>query len=238
MNDTARAAVAAAPVLSLAGLTRRYKSGEGQLTVLDGVDLDIMAGEIVGLVGPSGSGKSSLLHAAGMLERPSGGDVRIAGASGWSLGDDARTEIRRNRIGFVYQFHHLLPEFDAIHNVALPALIAGRPRKEALAEAKRLLGLLGLAARIHHQPAQLSGGEQQRVAIARAFATDPEVVFADEPTGNLDADTGARIIDLLFELNASAHTTLILVTHDDALAARCQRRLHLVAGRAHEAARA
>jgi lipoprotein-releasing system ATP-binding protein len=218
MNDTARAAVAAAPVLSLAGLTRRYKSGEGQLTVLDGVDLDIMAGEIVGLVGPSGSGKSSLLHAAGMLERPSGGDVRIAGASGWSLGDDARTEIRRNRIGFVYQFHHLLPEFDAIHNVALPALIAGRPRKEALAEAKRLLGLLGLAARIHHQPAQLSGGEQQRVAIARAMINKPLLILADEPTGNLDPDTSTVVFAALSDLVRKEGAAALIATHNLELA--------------------
>jgi lipoprotein-releasing system ATP-binding protein len=218
MNDTARAAVAAAPVLSLAGLTRRYKSGEGQLTVLDGVNLDIMAGEIVGLVGPSGSGKSSLLHAAGMLERPSGGDVRIAGASGWSLGDDARTEIRRNRIGFVYQFHHLLPEFDAIHNVALPALIAGRPRKVALAEARRLLGLLGLAERIHHQPAQLSGGEQQRVAIARAMINKPLLILADEPTGNLDPDTSNVVFAALSDLVRKEGAAALIATHNLELA--------------------
>ncbi len=209
---------AAAPVLSLAGVTRRYKSGESELIVLDGVDLVIAPGEIVGLIGPSGSGKSSLLHAAGMLERPSGGEVRIAGASGWSLGDDARTEIRRNRIGFVYQFHHLLPEFDALHNVALPALIAGRARKEALTEAGRLLGVLGLASRIHHQPAQLSGGEQQRVAIARAMVNNPVLILADEPTGNLDHDTSKFVFAALSDLVRKEGAAALIATHNMELA--------------------
>ena len=208
----------AAPVLSLAGITRRYKSGDSELTVLDGVDLDIAPGEIVGLIGPSGSGKSSLLHAAGMLERPSGGDVRIAGASGWSLGDDARTEIRRNRIGFVYQFHHLLPEFDALHNVALPALIAGRPRREALAEAERLLGVMGLSNRVRHQPAQLSGGEQQRVAIARAMVNNPLLILADEPTGNLDPDTSTIVFGALSDLVRKEGAAALIATHNLELA--------------------
>ncbi len=207
-----------APVLSLAGITRRYRSGDSELTVLDGVDLDIAPGEIVGLIGPSGSGKSSLLHAAGMLERPSGGDVRIAGASGWSLGDDARTEIRRNRIGFVYQFHHLLPEFDALHNVALPALIAGRPRREALAEAERLLGIMGLANRVRHQPAQLSGGEQQRVAIARAMVNNPLLILADEPTGNLDPDTSTIVFGALSDLVRKEGAAALIATHNLELA--------------------
>lgn len=208
----------AAPVLRLAGITRRYKSGESELTVLDGVDLDIAPGEIVGLIGPSGSGKSSLLHAAGMLERPSGGDVSIAGLSGWSLGDDARTEIRRNRIGFVYQFHHLLPEFDALHNVALPALIAGRPRREALAEAERLLGIMGLANRVRHQPAQLSGGEQQRVAIARAMVNNPLLILADEPTGNLDPDTSTLVFSALSDLVRKEGAAALIATHNLELA--------------------
>jgi lipoprotein-releasing system ATP-binding protein len=211
-------ATAAAPVLRLAGITRRYKSGESELTVLDGVDLEIAPGEIVGLIGPSGSGKSSLLHAAGMLERPSGGDVRIAGVSGWSLGDDARTEIRRNRIGFVYQFHHLLPEFDALHNVALPALIAGRPRREALAEAERLLGIMGLANRVRHQPAQLSGGEQQRVAIARAMVNNPLLILADEPTGNLDPDTSTIVFGALSDLVRKEGAAALIATHNLELA--------------------
>jgi lipoprotein-releasing system ATP-binding protein len=143
-------------VLRLKGLTRRYQSGESELVVLNALDLEMSAGEIIGLIGPSGSGKSSLLHAAGLLEKPSGGEVDIAGIDAWSLSDEQRTEIRRNRIGFVYQFHHLLAEFDALHNVAIPALIAGRPRREALAEAERLLGVMGLGSRKNHQPARWS----------------------------------------------------------------------------------
>ncbi len=207
-----------APVLRLTGLERRFKSGSGELTVLAGVDLDIMPGEIVGLIGPSGSGKSSLLHAAGLLERPSAGDVQIAGASGWSLSDEARTEIRRNRIGFVYQFHHLLPEFDALQNVSLPALIAGRPRRDAEGEAERLLGVLGLSARIQHQPAQLSGGEQQRVAIARAMVNNPVLILADEPTGNLDPDTSTVVFAALSDLVRREGAAALIATHNLELA--------------------
>ncbi|MGD9813949.1 MAG: ABC transporter ATP-binding protein [Hyphomonadaceae bacterium] len=220
MSDVAERteAVAAAPVLSLRGLTRHYQSGESQLIVLNGVDLDISRGEIVGLIGPSGSGKSSLLHAAGMLERPSGGDVRIAGASGWDLTDDARTEIRRNQIGFVYQFHHLLQEFDAIHNVALPGLIAGRAKRDVMAEAARLLGVMGLESRIHHQPAQLSGGEQQRVAIARAMINKPVLILADEPTGNLDPDTSTVVFAALSNLVRNEGAAALIATHNLELA--------------------
>jgi lipoprotein-releasing system ATP-binding protein len=208
----------AAPVLTLKDLSRRYQSGDSELVVLDKVDLHIMAGEIVGLIGPSGSGKSSLLHAAGMLERPSGGDVMIEGQSGWDLNDEQRTGIRRNRIGFVYQFHHLLPEFDAIHNVALPALIAGRPRREALAEAERLLGVMGLQHRVHHQPAQLSGGEQQRVAIARAMINNPVLILADEPTGNLDPDTSTVVFAALSDLVRNEGAAALIATHNLELA--------------------
>ena len=214
MNDVR----ASAPVLSLSGLERRYKSGEGELLVLDHVDLDIQPGEIVGLIGPSGSGKSSLLHAAGLLESPSGGDVRINGKSAWELNDEQRTEIRRNRIGFVYQFHHLLPEFDAIHNVALPALIAGRKRREAMAEAVRLLGVMGLADRVKHQPAQLSGGEQQRVAIARAMINKPVLILADEPTGNLDPDTSTVVFAALSDLVRNEGAAALIATHNYELA--------------------
>jgi lipoprotein-releasing system ATP-binding protein len=208
----------AAPVLTLKDLSRRYQSGEDELVVLDKVDLHIMPGEIVGLIGPSGSGKSSLLHAAGMLERPSGGDVLIEGHSGWSANDEQRTGIRRNRIGFVYQFHHLLPEFDAIHNVALPALIAGRPRREALAEAERLLGVMGLQHRVRHQPAQLSGGEQQRVAIARAMINNPVLILADEPTGNLDPDTSTVVFGALSDLVRNEGAAALIATHNLELA--------------------
>jgi lipoprotein-releasing system ATP-binding protein len=215
MNDAPRAA---APALRLTGLTRRYKSGDSELLVLDRIDLDISPGEIVGLIGPSGSGKSSLLHAAGMLEKPSDGEVFIEGHSGWSLSDERRTAIRRNRIGFVYQFHQLLPEFDAIHNVALPALIAGRPRREALAEGERLLGVMGLQSRVHHQPAQLSGGEQQRVAIARAMINRPALILADEPTGNLDPDTSTVVFAALSELVRNEGAAALIATHNLELA--------------------
>ncbi|MGE0742267.1 MAG: ABC transporter ATP-binding protein [Hyphomonadaceae bacterium] len=218
MNDLAHAVATTSPVLRLTGLRRTYKSGDSELHVLDGVDLDIAPGEIVGLIGPSGSGKSSLLHAAGMLEEPSDGEVLIEGRSGWDLNDDARTEIRRNRIGFVYQFHHLLAEFDALHNVALPALIAGRPRREALAEAERLLGVMGLSARIHHQPAQLSGGEQQRVAIARAVVNNPILILADEPTGNLDPDTSTVVFAALSDLVRKEGAAALIATHNLELA--------------------
>ncbi len=208
----------AGAVLSLQGLQRRYKSGEGELTVLDGADLEIGRGEIVGLIGQSGSGKSSLLHAAGLLERPSGGEVLIEGATTWTLTEGQRTEIRRNKIGFVYQFHHLLPEFDAIHNVALPALIAGRPRREAMSEAERLLGIMGLSHRLYHQPPQLSGGEQQRVAIARAMINKPVLILADEPTGNLDPDTSTVVFAALSELVRTEGAAALIATHNLELA--------------------
>jgi lipoprotein-releasing system ATP-binding protein len=215
MND---AQVTTAPVLRIHGLTRRYQSGESELVVLDALELEISAGEIVGLIGPSGSGKSSLLHAAGLLEKPSGGVVQIGGADAWALTDAKRTEIRRNRIGFVYQFHHLLAEFDALHNVALPALIAGRSRREARAEAERLLGVMGLSARIHHQPAQLSGGEQQRVAIARAMVNRPLLILADEPTGNLDPDTSTHVFAALSDLVRNEGAAALIATHNHELA--------------------
>ena len=215
MND---AAVMTEPVLRLSGLVRRYKSGEGELVVLNGVELDVAQGEIVGLIGQSGSGKSSLLHAAGLLEKPTAGDVYVDGASAWSLNDTARTEIRRNRIGFVYQFHHLLPEFDAIHNVALPALIAGRSKRQAMAEAQRLLTVMGLGERLRHQPAQLSGGEQQRVAIARAMINNPLLILADEPTGNLDPDTSTVVFAALSDLVRSEGAAALIATHNMELA--------------------
>ena len=205
------------PVLAVRGLRRTFKSGDKELVVLDGVDLDVRAGEIVGLVGPSGSGKSSLLHAAGILERPSGGEVYIEGSPVWTLGDDARTAVRRWRIGFVYQFHHLLAEFNARDNVALPRLIAGRPIKEARAEASRLLEKMGLAQRMHHQPPQLSGGEQQRVAIARALVNQPTILIADEPTGNLDPDTSNMVFKALFDLARWEGVAALIATHNLAL---------------------
>jgi lipoprotein-releasing system ATP-binding protein len=186
-----------------------------------------MPGEIVGLVGPSGSGKSSLLHAAGLLEHPDGGRISILGADCSDLGERERTRVRLASIGFVYQFHHLLPEFSALDNVALPQMIAGASRGAARARANALLADLGLGERVHHQPGQLSGGEQQRVALARAFINRPKILFADEPTGNLDAETSSSVIDIMLELNRSAGTALVLVTHDADVAGLTERTVRL-----------
>ncbi|MFZ4603731.1 MAG: ABC transporter ATP-binding protein [Caulobacterales bacterium] len=200
--------------LDIRGLSRRFKSGDGELVVLDGVDLAIERGQIVGLVGPSGSGKSSLLHAAGLLETPTSGEVRIGGVEAWALSDKERTRLRRTSIGFVYQFHHLLPEFDALDNVAMPLLILGRSRPEARVEATRLLSSLGLAERLHHRPAQLSGGEQQRVAISRALANGPAVLLADEPTGNLDPQTSAQVFQSLLGVVRTEGAAALIATHN------------------------
>jgi lipoprotein-releasing system ATP-binding protein len=202
------------PALVLSGVGRSFKSGAGELVILSDVSLDVYPGQIIGLVGPSGSGKSSLLHIAGLLERPTSGEVRIGGRSAWALPDRERTALRRATIGFVYQFHHLLHEFDALDNVALPQLIAGAPRSEARNEAARLLGVMGLAERLHHQPAQLSGGEQQRVAIARALANKPRVLLADEPTGNLDPATSAHVFQALLDLVRREGVAAIIATHN------------------------
>ena len=176
-------------VLELRNIVRTYVSGAGDLTVLNGVDLTLSAGQMVGLIGPSGSGKSTLLHAAGLLEKPTSGDVILEGENCAGLSDKDLTRMRRNKLGFIYQFHHLLPEFTAEDNISMPLMIAGLGRKGARSKANELLGEMGLAERGHHQPGQLSGGEQQRVAIARALANDPRLIIADEPTGNLDPAT-------------------------------------------------
>src|SRR5512139_3442361 len=215
-------------------LSQRVPTTGGALAILSEVELAVKAGETLAITGASGSGKSTLLGLLAGLDRPSSGEIMLLGQHLNDLDEDARARLRAGRIGFVFQSFQLLPALSALENILLPLELAGRP--DARERATHWLDRVGLTTRAAHTPRQLSGGEQQRVAIARAFATDPEIVFADEPTGNLDADTGARIIELLFELNASARTTLILVTHDDALAARCQRRLHLVAGRAREVA--
>jgi lipoprotein-releasing system ATP-binding protein len=211
------------PVLSIRGLERRYVTGAGELTVLTGVDLDVMPGEIVGLVGPSGSGKSSLLHAAGLLEHPNAGRITILGQDCSDLSDRDRTRVRLATIGFVYQFHHLLPEFSALDNVALPQMIAGRSRAAAQTRASALLGGLGLAERTQHQPAQLSGGEQQRVAVARALANAPRLLLADEPTGNLDPHTSAAVFDNLYALVRSTGVAALIATHNLELAKHMDR---------------
>ncbi|MFP4606694.1 MAG: ABC transporter ATP-binding protein [Thiohalospira sp.] len=216
------------------GLRREVSSPEGRLTILDGVDLAVAAGETVAIVGASGSGKSTLLGLLAGLDRPTAGRVELAGTDITDLGEDGRAAVRAGRVGFVFQAFHLLPALTARENVLLPMEVAGIA--DAGARADSTLERVGLAARAHHRPHQLSGGEQQRVAIARAFAPGPAVLFADEPTGNLDQATGERVVDLLFGINAEAGTTLILVTHDPALAARCDRRITLDAGRASEAA--
>jgi len=206
------------PVLSLRGVTRTYVTDAGELPVLKGVDLDVMPGEIVGLIGPSGSGKSSLLHAAGLLERPDGGNVTIDGRDCSALNERGRTRMRLGSIGFVYQFHHLLPEFTALENVAMPALIAGKSKAAAAERAESLLTSFGLGERLHHQPAQLSGGEQQRVAISRALTNQPILLLADEPTGNLDPDTAAAVFQALYDRAREQGVAALIATHNLELA--------------------
>ncbi|WP_298124578.1 ABC transporter ATP-binding protein [Brevundimonas sp.] len=211
------------PVLSVRGLTRTYVTGSGELTVLKGVDLDVAPGQLVGLIGPSGSGKSSLLHAAGLLERPTEGVVRIDGEEVGSLDERTRTRLRLFKIGFVYQFHHLLPEFDARDNVALPMRIAGMGEAQARARAGEILSALGLGQRLTHQPAQMSGGEQQRVAIARALANQPRLLLADEPTGNLDPATSQAVFDDLRARVKATGVAALIATHNMELAGHMDR---------------
>jgi lipoprotein-releasing system ATP-binding protein len=207
-----------AAVLSLRGVMRSYRSGDRMLEVLKGADLDVHPGDMVGLVGPSGSGKSSLLHAAGLLEHPDAGQIVVEGRDCSVLGENERTKVRLHKIGFVYQFHHLLPEFTALDNVAMPQRIAGKSRGAARDRAKALLEQLGLGERLHHQPAQMSGGEQQRVAIARALANAPRVVLADEPTGNLDPGTSEAVFKALFDLCRREGVAAVVATHNMELA--------------------
>ncbi|MDP3634273.1 ABC transporter ATP-binding protein [Phenylobacterium sp.] len=218
-------------VLAIRGLTRTYQTGDKTLTVLNEADLDVMPGEVVGLIGPSGSGKSSLLHAAGLLERPTAGQIFIEGRDCSNLSDRIRTRVRLHTIGFVYQAHHLLPEFSALDNVALPQMIAGVGRKPARERAFFLLEQLGLAERVKHQPAQLSGGEQQRVAIARALANSPRLLLADEPTGNLDPHTSAAVFENLYALARATGVAALVATHNLELARHMDRVLGLKDGK-------
>ncbi len=217
--------------LVLRGVVRTYRTEGGDLPVLRGADLSLRAGEIVALVAPSGTGKSTLLHLAGLLEQPDGGAVLVDGRNAGALSDAERTAIRRDTIGFVYQFHHLLAEFSALENVVLPQMIARRGRREAEARAMTLLASLGLEPRARHLPGKLSGGEQQRVAIARALANAPKVLLADEPTGNLDVGTADVVFDALLARVREENVAALIATHNPALAARMDRTVTLRDGR-------
>ena len=224
MNDVGGA------VVRLSGLTRSFVQGGETIAVLRGVDLALAPGEIVALLGPSGSGKSTLLQAEGLLEGGFGGRIEIGGVDASGLSGDERTGLRRDAIGFVYQFHHLLPDFSALENVVLPQLVAGVERGGADARATELLTLLGLGARLTHRPSQLSGGEQQRVAVARALANRPMLVLADEPTGNLDEATAEKVLDAFLDLVRGTGSAALIATHNERLAFRMDRVLRLHEG--------
>jgi lipoprotein-releasing system ATP-binding protein len=235
LADTAHGGEAAAPsddapVLFLQGIERHYRQGEDVLEILKGAELALWPGQSVALVAPSGAGKSTLLHVAGLLEYPDAGEVYIEGVATSTLSDSQRTRLRRTEIGFVYQFHHLLPEFSAIENVILPQMIRGLSRKEAANRATELLTYLGLKDRLTHRPAELSGGEQQRVALARAVANAPRVLLADEPTGNLDPRTSERVFSALTQLVQSSGLAMICATHNLEIASRMDRRVTLKDG--------
>ena len=220
--------------LALQGVSRAYRSGDSELRVLQGADLTLHAGEIVALVAPSGTGKSTLLHLAGLLERPDAGTVMVDGRDAGQLPDADRTAIRRDRIGFVYQAHHLLAEFTAAENIVLPQMVAGRPRRAAQDRAMALLAAFGLPARAGHLPGKLSGGEKQRVAIARALANAPGVLLADEPTGNLDVGTSNVVFEELLRTVRSEGVAALIATHNPDLASRMDRRVTLRNGRIEE----
>ena len=218
------------PIVALRNLRRSFEQGGQRIDVLRGIELDIQPGEIVALLGPSGSGKSTMLQAVGLLEGGFDGSIAIAGERAERLASDQRTRLRREHLGFVYQFHHLLPDFDARENVVMPQMIAGTPRSQAVERANRLLTSLGLGERLSHRPSQLSGGEQQRVAVARALANQPTLVLADEPTGNLDEATADTVLGQFLELVRGEGSAALVATHNERLAGRMDRMVRLREG--------
>ncbi|MBN9075498.1 MAG: ABC transporter [Rhizobiales bacterium 65-79] len=223
--------MAGEPILELKAVERYYVQGSKRLTILNGAEFSLKRGEMVALVAPSGTGKSTMLHAAGLLERPNGGDVFVNNRACGRLSDDARTAIRRNEIGFVYQFHHLLPEFSAIENIMMPQIIRGLSRTEARERAAQLLDYMKIGKRAEHRPAELSGGEQQRVAIARAVANAPLILLADEPTGNLDPGTATYVYEALEALVRQSGLSALFATHNHELARRMDRQVTLADGK-------